>query len=241
MDKILEILETTSRLVYHGRVLEFTYSPFTMDVKLPLAQKSLDLLSKSLVTLYTLILRNLDYCCSKSKHSATRRSMSATVKPKDTQDHLDELEKQERLVLLQAEACRGLLSHQASAKLLSRLNDLFSFYQNLDQKVVVLVAVAAGSDQMRVSVGEREKRETLEYISKIRYQSHHSAVSNKRTKETCEWILQKKTFMEWCDGQSSSVILLNGYGESTYTSRMRIILLIRLSRCWKDIPRFQSD
>ncbi|KAH6962195.1 hypothetical protein BKA56DRAFT_598467 [Ilyonectria sp. MPI-CAGE-AT-0026] len=208
MENILEILETTSRLVYHGRVLEVIYSPATVDVQDPLAQQSLDLLNKHLVALYTLILRNLEYCYSKPKQHTIRRGITGIFKPTETQDLLDELEKQERLMLLQAEACRGLLSHQASAQLLSHLDDLFSFYQDLDRKVV---AAAAETHRVLVSVGEREKRETLEYISDIRYQSHHSNVSNQRTKKTCEWILRKKRFKEWCDGPSSSVILLNGY------------------------------
>ncbi|KAF7556864.1 hypothetical protein G7Z17_g1100 [Cylindrodendrum hubeiense] len=96
METILEVLETISRLVHHGRVLEFVYtSATTCPQNEPLAQQSLNMLREKLVKLYGIIFKTLDHCYSKLNKRTIRRVATAIFKFKETEDLLHELETQE--------------------------------------------------------------------------------------------------------------------------------------------------
>ncbi|EPE05436.1 nacht and ankyrin domain protein [Ophiostoma piceae UAMH 11346] len=59
-------------------------------------------------------------------------------------------------------------------------------------------------------IEDNERMEILDWISKIKYGTHHNAVRDKRTTGTCEWLIQRETFRQWENGDSSVLMVLKG-------------------------------
>lgn len=65
-------------------------------------------------------------------------------------------------------------------------------------------------------VDKERKLRILDWVSKVRFGDHHKSVSDSRTHDTCDWILQDCRFKDWHDISSSVVLLL--YGSREYYS-----------------------
>lgn len=55
-----------------------------------------------------------------------------------------------------------------------------------------------------------ERLRILEWMSPIQYGKHHLAVKEKRTADTCEWLVQRDTFREWDTGNTFMILWLHG-------------------------------
>lgn len=73
-----------------------------------------------------------------------------------------------------------------------------------------LQAAQSSLDQVIQWVNEAERRELLEWVSKIQYGLHHEEIEDRRSLETGDWLFEHKVFRTWMNSPSSSVLWLQG-------------------------------
>ncbi|KAK6082585.1 hypothetical protein SCUP515_02340 [Seiridium cupressi] len=71
------------------------------------------------------------------------------------------------------------------------------------------MSAALAIDQTTLFLDD-EQIKILEWISPIPYGKHHNTITDARTKDTCEWILQHEKFQGWENAESSVVLWLQG-------------------------------
>jgi hypothetical protein len=57
---------------------------------------------------------------------------------------------------------------------------------------------------------ESERREILQWVSKIRYKNHHRSIGNNILDDSGQWLRHKVAFIEWRRSSVSSILWLHG-------------------------------
>lgn len=63
---------------------------------------------------------------------------------------------------------------------------------------------------------EDEDMDRLDWLSSLPYSKHHDKVKRRRTRGTCDWLLQRVEFNNWQDGPQSASLWLQGSCESSF-------------------------
>ncbi|ERT02395.1 hypothetical protein HMPREF1624_00693 [Sporothrix schenckii ATCC 58251] len=72
-------------------------------------------------------------------------------------------------------------------------------------------------------IEDDERNRILDWMSPIQYGEHHDTVRDKRTPDTCEWLIQRETFRQWEDKNTALIMWLSGSpgtGKTFLTSRV---------------------
>ncbi|KAB8225515.1 hypothetical protein BDV33DRAFT_198430 [Aspergillus novoparasiticus] len=88
---------------------------------------------------------------------------------------------------------------------------------------MALVGVTHRIENVVQRMDDRERDKLLSWISEIKYGNHHDHVVERRTPDTGTWLIRHKTFCEWMDSASSSILWLRGYpgtGKTFLTSHV---------------------
>lgn len=167
----------------------------------------------ALVNLYAAMLRMIAVAHHLlSKHMVTR-AMNALFDPERVLGLLKDCDDLEKSVDVEAGNCHRVCSAQANTKALEWLNELRRPISRVDENVLFLL------DQ----VADRERQHILYWTSPVLYGSNHDMVCQKRTLGTCEWILQRKSFLEWQQTSCSVIMWLHGTagtGKTFLTSKV---------------------
>ncbi|KJR80334.1 uncharacterized protein SPSK_10967 [Sporothrix schenckii 1099-18] len=59
-------------------------------------------------------------------------------------------------------------------------------------------------------IEDDERNRILDWMSPIQYGEHHDTVRDKRTPDTCEWLIQRETFRQWEDKNTALIMWLSG-------------------------------
>ncbi|KAF5568178.1 het-E-1 heterokaryon incompatibility protein [Fusarium phyllophilum] len=216
-ESVLELLASTPHFVFSGRVLEMVYTRESMHIgeahdAIKLSQQCLDNLHEELIKFYSLLFGALQYCYSISNKHKVKRKATAIFNSSEVVSIYKDLEVQHKKVIACGENCHKILNHTLSSKSLDLLQKIQPTLTELGDRV----------QELLVRIDESERREMLGAISSILFRAHHDEVSRKRTAGTCDWILNRETFIQWEQSDSSVTILYGspGAGKTFLISRV---------------------
>ncbi|KAI0481836.1 hypothetical protein F4859DRAFT_476136 [Xylaria cf. heliscus] len=206
----LAIMERVARIVHRCQVFQELYNRNTLD------QAAVENLESALIKLYASILRALLEMNKMLSKSAHTKSLYAVFHPDMGSSLLDSLEKGEILVDREVKACEG----QRRAKVDARIEEQLRGLLELREPVL---RIDKNVKQVLQSLEVAELTRVLIWISPIEYRRHHDAVRELRTKDTCDWLLQRPKFVQWSSATSSITLWLQGFpgaGKTYLTSKV---------------------
>ncbi|KAF5594280.1 het-E-1 heterokaryon incompatibility protein [Fusarium pseudocircinatum] len=216
-ESVLELLSSTPHFVFSGRVLEMVYTRESMHVgkaqdDIRISQQCLDHLQEELIKFYSGLFSALQYCYTISRKHKVKRKATAIFNSSEVVSVHKDLQVQHKKVITCGDNCHKILNHALSLKSLELLEKLQPSLAELGDRVRELL----------IRIDEAERHMILRAISSILFRAHHEEVSRKRTVGTCEWILNKKTFLRWEEGDSSVTVLYGnpGAGKTFLVSRV---------------------
>ncbi|KAF8861649.1 hypothetical protein BDZ45DRAFT_586659, partial [Acephala macrosclerotiorum] len=207
MGDVILSTEKLSYLISRGAIYERLYPPETM--RSDVAGNFHD----AMVELYTTMLRMTALCHRLFAKSTAKRAMHALFKPGDVSAFLEQSQKLEDRVEHEVQNCERSDRQAADAEIQRLLTLLKAPIVRTDEGVLSLLE----------QVGEKERLEILDWISKVLYGSNHQTVTEKRAIDTCEWLLKHKKYEEWQDASASIIFWLcgnPGTGKTFLTSKV---------------------
>ncbi len=90
---------------------------------------------------------------------------------------------------------------------------------------------------------ERECMQILDWFSAILYGNNHGAVKEKRTADTCRWILSHGRYQEWQNTNASTILWLYGNRELNLLDFQKNTCSLLFFNSWirQDLSHLQSD
>ena len=193
MCALLATVEKIVRVVNRGQVYELAY---TGDNTSP---HTLENIRSALVNVYTTSLKLIADSNNLYAKNTAARTFYAILHPGETKDLISELSELETTLNHEVQACGSVLS----AEMLEEVRRLDAPLTRIDERVSTLLD----------RIDDKEQLDVLDWISEIPFKNHHDTVTEDRTPNTCEWLLQREQFREWEDGSSSVVLWLQGSRE----------------------------
>ncbi|KAI3009640.1 hypothetical protein CBS147346_1978 [Aspergillus niger] len=201
-DEMVALLGTVERVLqatYRGREYESAYATGNNDIA--------DTLRRNLVNVYQAILELLSYSINMLSKSTWTRILDTML---DKGSGLfSELTAKEEELAKTAQAC----SAATGGKTLYHLQDVRRHLPRIETQVAESLEKLEWGEAMEI----------LDWISPVKYGSHHNNVRGNRTPGTGEWLLQNGTFRDWEESSSSAVLWLRGspgVGKTFLTSRV---------------------
>ncbi|KAJ5172513.1 hypothetical protein N7492_005106 [Penicillium capsulatum] len=219
MGALLLTTQVVVSITTRCQVYEHTYLNQIAEDSLGAAQSQLE---KRLIDLYKTSLDLLAKSGSLLSSGTPRRIVQAIVNPGKAKDSLDNLGKQEDDLLKDVQACE--VGRSATAD--KRSNEMLELLQ------APMTRVDEGVSKLLTHMDEKEHIELLERISAIPFGEHHDEVSEKRTPETGDWLVEHKNFDHWKENDSSLLFWLQGdpgSGKTYLTSKVIDAMKDRIS------------
>ncbi|GKZ77750.1 hypothetical protein AnigIFM56816_000533 [Aspergillus niger] len=188
-DEMVALLGTVERVLqatYRGREYESAYATGNNDIA--------DTLRRNLVNVYQAILELLSYSINMLSKSTWTRILD-TMFDKGS-GLFSELTAKEEELAKTAQAC----SAATGGKTLYHLQDVRRHLPRIETQVAESLEKLEWGEAMEI----------LDWISPVKYGSHHNDVRGNRTPGTGEWLLQNGTFRDWEESSSSAVLWLRG-------------------------------
>ncbi|GKZ24761.1 hypothetical protein AbraIFM66951_002019 [Aspergillus brasiliensis] len=199
MAALLGTVERVLHATFRGREYESAYAIGKSDI--------VDTLRRDLVHVYQAVLELLSYSIDMLSKSAWVRILD-TMFDKGSGLFSDLTAKEEELAKT-AQAC----SAATGGKTIQHLQDIRGHLPRIETQVAECLE----------KLEWREALEILDWISPVKYGSHHNNVRGNRTPDTGDWLLQKGAFRDWEESSSSAVLWLRGspgVGKTFLTSRV---------------------
>jgi len=153
-------------------------------------------LESALVTLYAAVLRFLATTNRLYDKSFGTRAIHSILNPDEVVKFVDECQKLETRVDIEANNCERTCSQTVREK----LADLQEPIMRTDSRVAALY------DRLN----ESERLEILAWVSNIPYESYHYTARKGRTDKTGQWLLKHKLHREWRGSSASMILWLHG-------------------------------
>ncbi|KAA8894567.1 hypothetical protein FN846DRAFT_999693 [Sphaerosporella brunnea] len=164
-------------------------------------------LENSLLRLYVAILEYLAKAIKTSKDNL----IQAVFTTEELTGYLEKVEGLEKTVKYDSDVAeaeyRTFVDKELIAKLDGKHHD-----QTLRMvlKELSLTNLRSKMDIMHHMIEASDRLNILEWISTIPYLSHHQQISEKRLKDTGQWLLERNEYREWRSSSSSKLLLLRG-------------------------------
>ncbi|GKZ69501.1 hypothetical protein AnigIFM50267_004710 [Aspergillus niger] len=213
MTALLGTVERVLQATYRGREYESVYATRNSAIA--------DTLSEDLVSVYQVVLELLSYSIDMLSKSTWARVLDTMFD--ESSGLFSDLTAKEEELAKTAQAC----SAATDKKILKHLQDIGGHLPRIEAQV---------ADQLKKLDWEEAMR-ILDWISSVKYGSHHDTVSGNRTPGTGEWLLQHRTFRDWEESSSSAVLWLRGspgVGKTYLTSKVIDHVQHTLTRCPND-------
>ncbi|KAF8535526.1 hypothetical protein BDD12DRAFT_855021 [Trichophaea hybrida] len=189
-DAILVGLEKIACLIDRCTIYELLY------IDKPVEASSSRNLEKSIIRLYTAILRFLTEAINRANDNAIQAAFST-----------DEILK----YIADVEDLETTVGQDANA------SNLESTRADFGQLRTMLESVSAQTsrfgpqlDDIHILLEEQQKSKILAWISTIPYTSHHRDISERRLDETGNWLFEKEEYRRWKSSSASTLLLLRG-------------------------------
>ena len=203
MQVAAESVETTARIMHRCSVYELLYTPETVGVEVRHG------FEVALVDLYGGLLHLLVRLGQFLNKNTAFRSASAILNPGSLQTLLSDVQKLESESDKEAQVCQRTQVTESH----SRLANMAPKLERLLQLETSLLQVDENVKQMLEVLDGNKIREVLQWISPTMHYHHHDLVRERRTKDTCQWILEKPQYREWLEDPSSVTLWLQAPGE----------------------------
>ncbi|KAI0102983.1 hypothetical protein GGR51DRAFT_259049 [Nemania sp. FL0031] len=200
----LDVMESVTRIIHRCRVFEELYNRKT--IQHPIIEN----LESALICLYSSVLQGLVKTNEFLSRRLPDRVFYAILHPTRGSGLLANLKQGEDLVEREIVACEGQLRVKADAGFQEQLHSL------LELKEPVLRADKNIKEVLQ-QLDEIELIEILKWVSPIEFRKHHDIIKELRTKDTCEWLLQRSKFSQWSSATSSITLWLQGFPGSGKT------------------------
>ncbi|KAJ6110902.1 Aldehyde dehydrogenase C-terminal [Penicillium sp. IBT 16267x] len=184
---LLSVVDKVAEAIFCG---ELYYGIYTLEKtgKVDVVTK----LHDALVDLYSCVLELLVKSLDLSSNTAVH-FCQAIFDPQKPSQMLANLEAKKKTLQAAAERCE-ITAHAVS-------DETWKIYLQTAQNSL---------DQVIQWINEEDRRELLEWVSKVRYDRHHEQIEEHRSPETGHWLFQHKKFRTWMDSSSPSVLWLQG-------------------------------
>jgi hypothetical protein len=189
MCALLASVEKIVHIIDRGQVYELVY-------KDGISKQSLEHLQSALVELYSASLELLANSAKLFAQNTAVRTLYAIFHPGETGGLVSRLVELETKLRDEALLCESERSSAADARLTNLLRGLDAPLTRIDEGVAALLEYVSDSKRMEI----------LDWVSTIPHGKHHNRVKEKRTADTCDWLLRHERFREW-EGSSSSILL----------------------------------
>ncbi|KAE8444754.1 hypothetical protein EG329_014314 [Mollisiaceae sp. DMI_Dod_QoI] len=206
MEILVVAAEKLSYLINRGAIYQRLYRPGTIPADV------VSNLYDTMVKMYVTVLRTLALCHRLLDKNFVKRALHAIFN-RDVSERLQECEKLEVQVEREAQNCERTRSQKADTETKELLDILREPMLRTDARVFDLLE----------QTQENECLGILDWISKVLYGSNHQTVKDKRTMNTCEWLLNHNRYQEWQDASASVILWLRGNtgtGKTFLTSKV---------------------
>lgn len=220
---LLGTLDEVFKVVYHGQIYEMLYTPErTREDVLQTLQTELHGIYKSALELIAYTQKQLS--------SGTLKNIVEAIASPDSADGLLSTLKARHVDLSHAaQLCESWRSGEVDDRLLDGLRSISEPMTRLEENFQTYFDEMESAKVIQI----------LEAISSIPYTTHHQEYQEKRTADTCNWLLEDEGFRAWESSRSSGVFWLWGTGASSATPYKRV-LLITHSWNWEKLPDIQG-
>ncbi|CZR64609.1 uncharacterized protein PAC_14507 [Phialocephala subalpina] len=167
----------------------------------------------AMIELYATILRMIALCHRLFAKNTAKRAVHALFQPGDVSTFLEQSTELENRVEHEVQNCERSDRQRSDAETRSLLALLKEPIVRTDEGVLKLLE----------KTEERERLRILDWISKVLYGSNHRTVTEKRTMDTCEWLLKHQKYEEWQNASASITFWLSGNpgtGKTFLTSKV---------------------
>ncbi|KAF4627727.1 hypothetical protein G7Y89_g10427 [Cudoniella acicularis] len=198
--------EKLSCLINRGAIYERLYHPGTIPSDV------LRNLHESMVEMYATMLRMMALYHRLLDKNFAKRAIHAIFN-KDVSELLQKCEELEVQVHREVHVCEGSRSQGADTQTQRLLAILQEPILRTDERVLRLLEKTEQSEVLKI----------LDWVSNVLYGSNHQTVRDKRTTNTCEWLLMHERYREWQDESASIIIWLcgnPGSGKTFLTSKV---------------------
>ncbi|KAH0538447.1 hypothetical protein FGG08_004945 [Glutinoglossum americanum] len=213
VEKIYEILylhdKQSGQVVEDLELVDASQEPIVRDPESAVTNPELAVanLKSALVALYAAMLRFLSTANRLYDKGFGARTVHGILSPGELVSFVDECQRLETRVDIEASNCERTYSHLAYAKLGECGERLKRLLAGLREPVMrVDSRVAALHDRL----DESEQIEILTWVSDIPYESNHYTARRERTGGTGEWLLRHERYREWRKSSASTILWLHG-------------------------------
>ncbi|KAM0428831.1 hypothetical protein ACHAPT_006631 [Fusarium lateritium] len=197
-------------------------------------------LEASLVFLYAAVLNFLGISCKYFSTNTGKRFMKATLDPvKEIEDALKRVRSKQQEVERTAQIASMEIIHDTSTRmhdLTAMVGSLFAQLETANSGIAMLndksQGEAAGStESVRVAIasimgptkrtiqkpntfndhlGVEERNQVFDWLSSLRYASHHLTEAKGRLRDSGEWLFQRSEFLSWTNSSISGTLWVHG-------------------------------
>lgn len=164
----------------------------------------------ALTRLYVTVLRILTLAHRLLAQNIVKRTLHAVFSAGDLSNLLATCEELERAVDIEAQNCERVRSHESDTDARDLLERTLELLESLNRPILRTDDRVA---HYLERVNTRERLKVLDWVSSVRYGKNHDSVAEQRTKNTCEWLLKRNSYLEWKDTSSSMILWLHGTGK----------------------------
>jgi ankyrin repeat domain-containing protein 50 len=194
MGAMLASVDKITRVISRGQIFELVFSREPMD------KPALDNLQSTLVELYSAALMLLADVSSLFSQNTAMRFLHAVTHPGKSDGLLSTLSELEDQLQRDAQLSEVVRGAKADSRLKELVQGLDTAMNRADKKL----------DSLLDMVGEAELERILGWVSTIPVGSYHKAIRERRTSNTCDWLLQHEEFEMWKATKGISLLWLRG-------------------------------
>jgi len=203
MGDLIIAIEKLSCLIHRGAVYERLYKPELIPAHAVNLHDPINNLHDALAELYVIILRMMSLCHRLLTKNTTKRAVHALFNPNDISEFIKKCKDLEEKTEHEAHNCERTRSQEVDAESMRLLMILQAPILQTDERVFKLLE----------RTEDRECLEILDWVSGVLYGKNHETVKEKRTADTCQWLLNDVRYKEWQDTSASIILWLCGNRE----------------------------
>jgi hypothetical protein len=194
MGALFVSIEKITYLTTRCTIYETLYNPGTTP------ETALNNLYEALVKLYATMLQVMALAHRLHAKRTVARAMHALINPSELSDLLAKCHDLESRLEVEAQNCERVCNQRVDTKTHELLEGMWKPILRTDKAVSSFLEKLNDSERLKI----------LDWISDVPFGNHHATVNDKRTKDTCEWLLTHSQYQEWYDTSSSAILWLHG-------------------------------
>ena len=194
----LAILEKATRIIHRCQVFEELYNRKTIN------HAVVENLESSLIQLYSRVLQGLAKADQVLFETNPAKYVSFIVESTTGPNLLASIEEGEAQVDREVSACNAQRQAENDAKVQKQLHGLLELAEpvlRVDENIKTVLQQLEMDEITRI----------LQWISPIEFRRHHDTVRELRTKNTCDWLLQRPKFGQWASATTPMTLWLQGF------------------------------